>query len=388
MARTRTTDNRRKVSESEQREFESINQQRQQQQQQLFEFDEHEQFQHEWHGAVRRFEIFKSTTLGLVCPQNLDLSVVDVDAGIVHRGSPDDLSTLPTSRHEPVFVTSDMKWWKQKPFLPPSFQIFPGVAHQRHPQHKWLRGREVPPLGSEVTRPPLTPPHETVSHILANPSADPVDVLTRTNSKKSSTNFKKDEPYPLAEIKYQGWQGFTRMSISLTVYNITPDMHHSPPAPQELHHTIPDIRSQYTIARCGWKREYILTGSSLSLPGYKWHSPPSHNSQVLSMPAVDDGFDLANGNLLLEDSKGTLVAVYKQRRDHEVLGALTVFLANVVGGPSVGNHMNGSGNGHGHGHGNGNIGHREERIPLEVVVASCLAVVVYERVGWQNLLGH
>ncbi|EXJ66835.1 uncharacterized protein A1O5_10030 [Cladophialophora psammophila CBS 110553] len=386
MARTRPTDHCRTVSESEQREFESVDQQRQQQQQQqqqqqLFKFDEHEQFQHEWHGPVRRFEILKSTTLGLVCPQNLDLSVVDVDAGIVHRGPPADLSTLPTSRHEPVFVTSDMKWWKQKPFLPPSFQIFPGAAHQRHPQHKWLRGREVPPPGSEVSGLPPTPPHETVNHIYANPSAEPVDVLRRTNSKK-------DEPYPLAEIKYQGWQGFTRMSISLTVYNITPDMHYSPSAPQELHHATPDTRSQYTIARRGWKREYILTSSSLSSPSYKWHSPPSHNSQVLSMPAVDDGFDLANGNLLLEDSKGTLVAVYKQRRDHQVLGALTVFLANVAGGPSVGNHMSGNGNGHGHGHGNGNAGHHEERIPLEVVVTSCLAVVVYERVGWQNLLGH
>ncbi|RJE17261.1 hypothetical protein PHISCL_10402, partial [Aspergillus sclerotialis] len=146
MARPRTTDHRRAFSESEQRKLDSVDRQ---QQQQLFKSDEHQQFQHEWHGPIRRFEILKSTTLGLVSPQNLQLSVVDVDAGIVHTGHLTDLSTLPSSRHEPVFVTSNMKWWKQKFVLPPSFEIFPGTAHQQHPQHKWLRGRDVAQTGSE-----------------------------------------------------------------------------------------------------------------------------------------------------------------------------------------------------------------------------------------------
>ncbi|KIY01024.1 uncharacterized protein Z520_03690 [Fonsecaea multimorphosa CBS 102226] len=370
--KTRTTDHLRAFSESEQRKFESFDKQQrqqQQQQQQLFKSDEHGRFQHEWPGPVRRFEILKSTTLGLVCPQNLLLSVIDADVGTVHTDRLIDLSTLPTFRHEPAFVTSTMKWWKQKFILPPSFQIMPGTAVQGHPQHKWLRGGDFTQTGSEVTG----------------------------QLRETFNNSPPDEPYPLAEINYQGWQGFTRMSISLTLYNITPDMHYALPATQDPQNPVHEIRSHYTIARRGWKREYTMTGSPSS-PNYKWHSPPSHNSEVLSTPAVDDGFHPANGNLLLEDSQGTLVAVYKQRRDHQVLGALTVFLANVAGGTSRESHLdeNGFGNGHGlghrrergHGHESRSIEIPDRGISLEAVVASCLAVVVYERVGWQNLLGN
>ncbi|OAL32576.1 hypothetical protein AYO20_07886 [Fonsecaea nubica] len=393
-------------TESEQREFESLGEQ---QHRQFFESDEHRQFQHEWHGPIRRFEILKSATLGLVCPQNLVLSVVDVGARTVPTDHLTNISTLQSSRHEPAFVTSKMKWWKEKFFLPPSFQIFPGTAHQLHPQHTGLQGEEA--AQTEIEGPgqlprPHPPSQRSVRHIYTNPSADPVDVLVKTKSSKSLDGSKRDEdPYPLAEIKYQGLQGLTRMSISLTLYNISPEMHYSPSA-QELH----SIRSNYTIARRGWKREYTLSISPSS-PVYKWHSPLRHNSEVLSMPAVDDGFDLANGNLLLEDPHGTLVAVYKQRRDHQYLGALTIFLANVAGGPSGVNHhhvkANGSeprqrqeqghGNGHGreyrqrertHGRGDGGIESCDERISIDAVVTSCLAVVMYERIGWQNLLGH
>jgi len=81
----------------------------------------------------------------------------------------------------------------------------------------------------------------------------------------------------------------------------------------------------------------------------------------MAIPAVDDGHPCASGNLVLSDPRSRLVAVYKQRRDYDVLGALTVFPDALHGaGPPV---------------------------SIEAVVASCLAVVMYERVGWQNLLG-
>ncbi|OAP60429.1 hypothetical protein AYL99_05431 [Fonsecaea erecta] len=384
MARTRATDHRRALSESEQRKFDSVDQQ-QRQQQRFFRPDENQEFQHEWHGPVRRFEILKSATLGLVCPQNLLLTVIDVDAGIVQTGHLTDLSTLPSSGNDPAFVTSNMKWWKQKLVLPPSFQVFPGTAHHRHPHHKWQRGGDVPREGSEVTGLPPAPQHETARQLYGNPSADPLNVLAKSKSRKRFDDSKRDDPYPMAEIKYQGWQGFTRMSISLTLYNITRDMHYAPSTMQEPQNTTNDIRSHYSITRSGWKREYILTRSSSSL-NYKWHSPASHNNQILSIPAVDDGFDLANGNLVLEDPQGTLVAVYKQRRDHEVLGTLTVFLAYVAGGAGNGSHVDE--NGRQYVRRNSRTESLDERMSLEAVVASCLAVVMYERVGWQNLLGN
>lgn len=87
---------------------------------------------------------------------------------------------------------------------------------------------------------------------------------------------------------------------------------------------------------------------------YKWRG----NKKILDIPEMDDGFPKCNGNLKLEDGDAKLIAVYKQRRDSDVLGGLTVFTENL-----------------------------NENVPIEVVVSSCLAVVMYERLGWQNMFG-
>lgn len=88
---------------------------------------------------------------------------------------------------------------------------------------------------------------------------------------------------------------------------------------------------------------------------YRWRG----SKKILDIPEMDDGFPKCNGNLKLEDPDAKLVAVYKQRRDHDVLGGLTVFTENL-----------------------------KADVPIEAVVSSCLAIVMYERVAWQNMFGQ
>jgi hypothetical protein len=360
MARPRATHRHRTVSEPEQREFCEVDQQQQQQQhdeQRGFEFDSAQGLD----GPVRRFQILKSSPLGLVCPQNIRFSVVDVDAGIAQTGHVFDLST---PSNEPIFVTNQLKWWKQKYILPPSFEIFPGDAHE-HASRKQA-GRRKGTQQGEITGLPPSPRH---------------DILTFDSGSSDSTmTSAQGKAYPVAQIKYRGWQGLTGMSISLTLYNITPEMHYyrhdythgladDEPSPT------PDIRSRYLISRAGWKREYILTPG-----GYKWRSPSlPEKKDIFAAPAVDDATPTGHGNLILEDSAQVPVAVYKQRRDHEILGTLTVFLR----------HVNESRRDRERGRDGKNDSHGQDgKITTEAVLASCLAVVTYERVGWQNLLGR
>ncbi|ETI22645.1 hypothetical protein G647_06721 [Cladophialophora carrionii CBS 160.54] len=367
MARPRTPHRRRTVSESEQREFVDVQQEHQQQQ-----HDEQRHFDlssstQGLDGPIRRFQILKSTPVGLVCPQNIRFSVVDADAGIAQTGHIFDLSTPAT---EPIYVTNDLKWWKQRYFLPPSFEVFPGNAHKHGSRSQRTASRRVAQEGSEISGLPPSPPHDSLT-------------FPDSRSRAHSTTGQTEKAYPVAEIKYRGWQGLTGMSVALTVYNITPEMHyhnHYSHALADDPDSTPDIRSRYLISRTGWKREYILTPG-----GYKWRSPsPVEKKDILAAPAVDDATPVGHGNLILEDADQTPVAVYKQRRDHEVLGTLTVLLQHVNETGSDGRNGHGQGHGHGHGHGKGNDG----KITTEAVLASCLAVVTYERIGWQNLLGR
>lgn len=270
--------------------------------------------------------------MGLVNPQNLQLKLVEVD--ICSTGT-----RVPTKEFlscPPAFVTSDMKWWRTKMMLPPTFEMYPS-----DPQA------------------PVT-------------ASGPVTDLPGT-----ALPGTLEKPYPLAHIKYRGWQGFSHMTVDMTMYHFTRDMHFEPTlhTPDEG----ADIRSRWRISRVAWKREYDLTctsnpanstggdaGSSdqQSKGCYKWHSTPP--SEFEANPAADDGYPRASGNLVLSDPQSRLVALYKQRRDSDVMGSLTVFpdalhdADSAAGGPTI---------------------------SLEAVVSSCLAVVVYERVGWQNLLG-
>lgn len=336
MAGSRTADIHRTIPESQQRElFEVVQQQSQLEQQRAFEFESGPSPRLDSH--VRRLKILKSTPVGLVFPQSLYLSVIDVETGIASTGHSFEPSP---SSSEPIFVTSELKWWKQKCILPPSFKVFPPSAHVQHKEAQ--RGEDG--ATGEIVGLPKSPNHESIN----------------STSNVSLTGSKDQKPYPLAEIKYKGWQGLTRMSTLLTLYNMTPESHYqhadAPVLTQDLDST-PDIRSRYAIARTGWKREYTLTPG-----GYQWRAPTlREKKELFSTPALDDASLVGHGNLILENADAEVVAVYKQQRDYDVLGNLTVFLENGI--------TNG-------------------KISLEAVVASCLAVVVYERVGWQNLLGH
>jgi len=270
--------------------------------------------QHQY--SIRRFEILKSTPMGLVFPQNLQLELRDVDAGVSFTGH----SSYLSSGTAPTYATSDMKWWKVGYILPPTFSLYASDPKSKQ------RGQTTPPTG-EITGLPPSPSHDS---------------------------YHRDESaakqWPLATIKYPGWQGVTKMTVNLTVYQVSKWMVYD----HELH-APSDIRSKWTITRVNYRREYIMSQvKSPETEIYKWRG----NKKILDIPEMDDGFPKCNGNLKLEDGDAKLIAVYKQRRDSDVLGGLTVFTENL-----------------------------NENVPIEVVVSSCLAVVMYERLGWQNMFG-
>jgi hypothetical protein len=291
MAWTRKTSHNRTVAEPEQREL----------------------LQQHKHN-IRRFEILKSTPLGLVVPQNLQLELRDVDAGLSLTGHS---SYLPSGT-TPTYVTSDMKWWKVKYILPPTFEIY-----SSHPESKHNS----------------TAPASEITGLIQSPSHDSY------HSEEPGS-----KPWPLAQIKYPGWQGVTQMTIDMTIYEASKWMVYD----HELHAPA-DVRSRWTIMRVDYRREYIMGRvKSPEIGIYRWRG----NKKILDIPEMDDGFPKCNGNLKLEDDDARLVAVYKQRRDSTVLGGLTVFTENL-----------------------------KEKLPIEAVVSSCLAIVMYERLGWQNMFG-
>ena len=352
MARPRTTYDQRTVSEPEQRKFFPIEPDQRRHQQQRTDFthagdDTHATERLE--DPVRRFEILKSTPLGLVAPQDVHFSVVELE----HEVSETEFSwEIPTSSvEEPVFRTSLLRWWKQKYMLPPSFEMFPGGAH-RQARQEVSRGRGV--INTDGTNGLST-------------SSSTGDQGTHPRSNIGPGDSKDEKTYPLAEIKYRGWQGVTGMSIALTLYNITPSMHHEfSHSLKDDSHASRDIRTRYKITRTGFKREYILHPNT-----YKWRSPSiMEKRHILTTSTIDDSTSTpGHGNLILEDGHFNIVAVYRQRRDHDILGNLTVCTSHLLGTNSEDEAPAG-------------------KLTLEAVVASCLAVVMYERVAWQNLLGR
>ncbi|EXJ90287.1 hypothetical protein A1O1_03386 [Capronia coronata CBS 617.96] len=114
----------------------------------------------------RRFEILKSSTLGLVYPQNLRLDVVDVD----------EPTSIYLTSSTPRFVTSLMKWWKVKVLPPPSCEIY--STNLDYAYHEQQYGNET----------------------------------TGASDRRISGHSQK--PYPVAQIKYPGWEGMSCLKLT------------------------------------------------------------------------------------------------------------------------------------------------------------------------------
>ncbi|KIV89458.1 hypothetical protein PV10_06857 [Exophiala mesophila] len=270
------------------------------------------------HNPIQRFEILKSTPVGLIFPQNVQYQLRRLDPESSFVEQPNTTSD---------FVSNDLKWWKQKYLLPPTVKIFASR------------------LGSTTNQQTTEISHQ--------------GTLSRQNRKSKISEFEKcqppaTDPYPFAVIKYPGWQGVTQFTIDLTLYHMTELMHYDPATVSE---PATHLRTCWRIKRLGFSRQYIISPvpSSSSTPILKWRS----SKTILDIPELQDGYPKANGNLKLEDADANLIAVYKQRRDWDVLGSITVFTDRLRDGATV-----------------------------ELVFASCLGIVTYERIGWQNGFGY
>ncbi|KAL2443592.1 hypothetical protein ABEF95_007435 [Exophiala dermatitidis] len=299
---------------------------------------------------VRRFEILKSTPLGLVYPQNLRLGVVDVD---------DDKGTDATG-----FVTTEMKWWKVQFVVPPTFEIYPSS----HPANEVKYGLD--------------------QHKRRRSSSG-------TAPAPSSSSAKNDraEPYPVAKVDFPHVDNLWKLTVDITLYHITPAMHFDPTATTRTDDAAAaaahsdDLRTRWAIKqiRC-LGRQYSMTcthpGGRNGSNSYMWRSRPK--AEILTLPGVDDGHPAVNGNLVLEDPDGRIVAVYKQRRDFKVMGALTIFLDTLEPTTTTTTDIVSE-------QGQQPSGELEpERAPrptVEAVVAGTLAVVLFERISFRSLVG-
>lgn len=297
-------------------------------QRKFFEHHELEQYHHsnqqsDQRQTIRRFQINKSTPLGLIFPQNLQYQLNEFD---------DERLRSNVSNVAPIFTSNDMQWWKVKYFLPPTMTLYAPEDERSGSPKSTSRGPIGGPLPTSLSEEDEEDKYDKSQHPPQNP----------TNS------------YPFAVIKYPGWQGVTQLTVNLTIYNMKESMHYDTSSASNV---TGDLRSRWTIKRVGWARRYnvIPVSGSSSASCLQWRS----SKTILDIPDIQDGYPKANGNLKLEDADAKLIAVYKQRRDWDVMGNLTVFTDELRGG-----------------------------VTIELVVASCLAVVTYERLGFQNGFGH
>lgn len=253
--------------------------------------------------------------MGIVFPQNVQYQLRRLHV----ESSPLEPPNLTSD-----FVSNDLKWWKQKYLLPPTIKIFASRLDST-----------------------------------ANPQATSEITASSQNGKSKISKFQRHYPpatdrYPFAIIKYPGWQGVTQFTIDLTLYHMTELMYYDPSTFPE---PATDLRSRWTIKRLGFSRQYTVSPvpSNSSTAVLKWRS----SKTILDIPELQDGYPKANGNLKLEDSDANLIAVYKQRRDWDVLGSITIFSDRL-----------------------------REGVTAELVFASCLGIVTYERIGWQNGFGY
>ena len=208
-----------------------------------------------------------------------------------------DVKTVdPIGRHsQSLCRTTDLFWARQGFFLPPNFKI------HRSPADKWAGlTKEYGPL--------------------------------------------------IASVKYRGMEGFFRMTADLSVFRDSKDL-------DTFSNEIPlQQRHQLRIRRGGWARHYNVAAPNSPGTEHIWKG-----TKFFLNGLIDSAPD-CNGNLKLikEDSrKARILAVWKNRTDPKILGALWINESALEAGEIV----------------------------LEDVLCSCLAIVCSERLNGRGWLG-
>ncbi|RMZ86444.1 hypothetical protein DV736_g6335, partial [Chaetothyriales sp. CBS 134916] len=115
------------------------------------------------------------------------------------------------------------------------------------------------------------------------------------------------------------------------------------------HNFPPDLPKAWTVKRHGWARHYdvisseVGQGPALEPQRYIWKG----SKQIKEL--VNDGSPRCHGNLKLLNGDGELLAAWKQRRDSKILGSISISEAAC------------------------------DRLPIELIVTSCLCIVLAEK---------
>lgn len=245
----------------------------------------------------RKFQVEKSTPMGLIFPQSLELEVraydgQDHDLGLAYR-------------------TTSMKWWECMATLPPKFLVL-SAGDGKATGASTL---EVEAAIAKISRPLMNLP----------PS------------------------------------NHARIEMGLVSEPFSPSDEHKPPFPEHR---------EWEIRQKGFKRHWsffphppspVTTSTTDSTPEpepsttFNWKG--SH-AVLTSLPESTPPSPHCHGNLkLLAPDGTTLLAAWKQRRDHKVLGTLYVFDEAL------------------------------DAVPVDVLVTTCLYVVVFERITWTTFFG-
>ncbi|KAK2797253.1 hypothetical protein FQN50_009261 [Emmonsiellopsis sp. PD_5] len=216
-----------------------------------------------------RFQVEKSTALGLILPMDLQLRILD----------PRNLSV--------AFITTEMHWQDVMSVLPPMFSVYPVSASS---------GAAEGSSGSGVV------------------------------------NFCP-----------RGWQGVTSLKAELELI-------------ENNSTTGQGSKRRWLVNRDGWKRHHsmieIAGPASSHVSEFVWKG----SMDILNQ--LDDSAPQCKGNLKLESVDGkVLLAAWKQRRNGRIMGSIVIFEA------------------------------ARDVIPVEVVVASCISVVMAERATGINFFG-
>lgn len=245
----------------------------------------------------RKFQVEKSTAMGLLFPQSLELEVRAYD------GQDHDLGL--------AYQTTSMKWWECMATLPPKFLVL-SAGDGKATGASTL---EVEAALAKISRPLMNLPPSNRARIEMGFVGEPFC--------PSDGNEPPSSEHREWEIRQKGFKRhwtFYPNPPSPTTTGTTD----SPPEPE------PSIT--FT-----WKGSHaVLT----SLPDSTPASPQCHGNLKLLAP---DGI--------------TLLAAWKQRRDRKMLGTLYVFDEAV------------------------------DMIPVDVLVSTCLYVVVVERILWTTFFG-
>ena len=197
----------------------------------------------------RSFQVVKTSALGLGAPQGFAVMIHPIGG----------TSQSPS----PAYHTSKMWWTKQRPWLPPSFDLFYGGGVASHKSD-----------------------HEQ--------------------------NVK------IAEVKYRGWEGMVGMKCDIEVN----DKDHTLDYPNQLQYDTDMSRLQ--LKRKGIGRNYEMRTASMDQGTNEilyWKGTKS------ALGGVKDNAPNCNGNLkLIRPGRGNgVLAVWKNRTDPLILGTLHVF---------------------------------------------------------------